>query len=287
MTPFDTFLPVTRVRAVLDLSWSAGKRFNSPDRRPFHAVSVRLRGSARLIHGDTVTRVGRGDVIYLPRGYDYVLDSADDEQILCFHFDLDERALPDASLLTAGVFTPADPSRYVDLFQRLLKTWNEKKPGYEYASAAQVNGILESIAGERHTLGRSSASELLDGALLYANTHFASPELSVAEIARAAAVSEVWLRRLFRAGLGVSPHEYVARLRTDHAAALLKSGWYTVEETAARCGFGNAKNFSTFFRKRVGVSPSALMRAGARGGPETAGRFPDPGSDQENGGQET
>ncbi|RYG75208.1 MAG: AraC family transcriptional regulator, partial [Alphaproteobacteria bacterium] len=65
------------------------------------------------------------------------------------------------------------------------------------------------------------------------------------ELAERARVSTEHLRRLCRTEGLESPLRRVTELRMRHAAALLSSGFYTVERAALRVGYTNAFAFST------------------------------------------
>jgi len=71
-------------------------------------------------------------------------------------------------------------------------------------------------------------------------------------------VSGEHLRRLCHAEGIASPMRRVTELRMRHAAALLASGFYTVERAAARVGYENPFAFSTAFKRVLGRSPSAF-----------------------------
>ena len=44
--------------------------------------------------------------------------------------------------------------------------------------------------------------------------------------------------------------------RLSHACILLNNGWQSVSEIARQVGFSDAANFSNFFRKQIGLSPT-------------------------------
>ena len=70
--------------------------------------------------------------------------------------------------------------------------------------------------------------------------------------------------RQARRHLGMTPTEYVNRIRVEHAMMLLGSSDAPVAEIAERCGFEGAGHFHRLFRARYGATPSAFRRgAGA------------------------
>lgn len=82
-----------------------------------------------------------------------------------------------------------------------------------------------------------------------------------ADLARAAGVSEAHLQDLFREAAGVSPMDFVIRLRLRRAMELLAGGGMSVGEVAERSGFASPYYFSRFFKKRTGMTPGEY-RAG-------------------------
>lgn len=93
----------------------------------------------------------------------------------------------------------------------------------------------------------------------------AEPEadLSVDRLAGVAGVSARSLQRHFRTALGVSPREYVQRVRLARAHDELRAarpGSVTVAEVALRCGFTHVPRFAAAYQRHYGVAPSATLR---------------------------
>lgn len=61
--------------------------------------------------------------------------------------------------------------------------------------------------------------------------------------------------RLFARVSGLTPHQFLLRLRLRRAAVLLTEGC-GVLETAMRCGFGDLANFHRNFRREFGCTPA-------------------------------
>ncbi len=68
-----------------------------------------------------------------------------------------------------------------------------------------------------------------------------------------------YLRKLFKKEMGVTPLEYMTRMRMKKAESLLLSMGaqdYSVAEVAGLCGYEDPLYFSRVFKKTFGVSPS-------------------------------
>ncbi|HLP96645.1 MAG TPA: two-component regulator propeller domain-containing protein [Saprospiraceae bacterium] len=79
--------------------------------------------------------------------------------------------------------------------------------------------------------------------------------------ARAMFLSRSQLHRKIHALTGLSLTEFVRNYRLDRAKEMLARREGSISEVAWRTGFPNAKYFSTCFKERFGVTPSALLNA--------------------------
>lgn len=85
-------------------------------------------------------------------------------------------------------------------------------------------------------------------------------DLSVATLARHAAMSERHLTRVFTAELGASPASYVESVRIDTARRLLETTDLTVAEVARRVGFRSDAVLHRAFARTVRTTPGSYRR---------------------------
>jgi transcriptional regulator GlxA family with amidase domain len=78
----------------------------------------------------------------------------------------------------------------------------------------------------------------------------------VSTLATRACLSTRQLTRLFRSELGMTPADYVEKVRVDAARAALDAG-HTVTDTARLAGFGSTETLRRAFVEHLGVSPKA------------------------------
>lgn len=83
---------------------------------------------------------------------------------------------------------------------------------------------------------------------------------SVKEMAQKMQCSEQYLRRLFLRYTGKTPKEYYLDARLDLAHSLLKQEGQTVGKVADMLNFFDSFHFSKAFKRRFGLSPSALLK---------------------------
>jgi AraC-like DNA-binding protein len=85
----------------------------------------------------------------------------------------------------------------------------------------------------------------------------AAQRLSLAALAREAAMSPYHFLRTFRAVVGMTPHQYVLRARLHRAALRLRRSDEEIAAVALAEGFNDLSTFNRRFRRLVGVTPSA------------------------------
>lgn len=89
--------------------------------------------------------------------------------------------------------------------------------------------------------------------------------VEVRELAETAGLSPSQFDRRFKALFGMTPREYLLRVRTDAAAHALATTDRAVGEIALDCGFYDQSSFGKLFRRRMGVTPLEYRRRYATG----------------------
>jgi AraC-like DNA-binding protein len=85
-------------------------------------------------------------------------------------------------------------------------------------------------------------------------------ELTVRALAAEAGLSPYHFVRTFRVAYGLTPHDYLTRVRLDRARERLALG-ASVTRTCVDVGFASVGSFSSLFRRALGCSPSEYQRA--------------------------
>ncbi len=89
--------------------------------------------------------------------------------------------------------------------------------------------------------------------------NLADPNLSVRSLYTAAGMSRTAFYHKLKSLVDMSPAEFIRMIRLNHAKKLLLTKQYNVNEVAYRCGFTDAKYFSTSFKRQFGKSPSSFL----------------------------
>ncbi len=146
---------------------------------------------------------------------------------------------------------------------------SERKRGYP-AGSLFVDGIelaLATILVHSYGVFPQKSSRTLGGLgsvrirqtveFMYANLD-RPPTLRA--LAKCARLSPSQFSAQFRVSTGVTPTQYMLRLRVERAKQLLRNSRQSVLEIGMTVGFDNQQHFATVFRRLAGVPPSIYRR---------------------------
>ena len=100
-----------------------------------------------------------------------------------------------------------------------------------------------------------SSADRISQVLIHLNGQWQQP-LDLDALCQTFSLSRRTLQRGFSDYTGVSPQQYLARLRLLQSRYQLRFTSDSVNEIASRCGFGDVSYFSRAFRRQFGVSPN-------------------------------
>ena len=212
--------------------------------RDFIGFAYRISGCNTFSFGENDLYAGSGSVVYLPKEVAFRNKSDGPEELIIVHLqpfgqaDENYAVLPDCQAL--------EP-----IFQNLLKSWEAG----DYNRSMQVlYNIFDELQHAKEPV--KTVPAVIEAGAQMIRQQFRDPKLTVSQAAKACFVSEVYFRQVYRQHVGISPLQDILRLRFDYAENLLRSGYYSVEQTARQCGFTDVKYFRTAFTKRFGKTPT-------------------------------
>lgn len=160
----------------------------------------------------------------------------------------------DPATASGQAVTPDDP------FGPIAAALTVVKRDYGTAAAREVSDRslpdawrrLRAVLGD---VGDGSWHDKVSAALRWLAENFRRP-VTIGEAARAVSMSERSFLRHFKVLVGLTPSEYLLRMRLEASCALLASTDLTIDEVARRCGIGSGDRLAKMFRHRLLVSPS-------------------------------
>lgn len=113
---------------------------------------------------------------------------------------------------------------------------------------------------EEQPLSSVAPRRRLKRVLDYIHENFAA-DIQLGELADEAGLSPFHFSRVFKEATGISPRQYVIKLRMDEACRLLKETRLDVLEISSCVGYESVSHFSSLFKRHVGISPAAYRKA--------------------------
>jgi len=212
-------------------------------------------------------RVRTGDVLLCPPNVLHFVKPVSGRRpsLYVVHFELPD--VPnDEGLDIPEAFTV--PARHRQRLAARFLALRREYVGREPAGALITAGIMLEMIGLciRHC-GRPAPFEHVmskswrnvEQALRFMEAN-STRRLSVREISDRARLSASYFCRVFKEYAGLSPQQYLNRLRIERARALLADPAHNCTEIAGMCGFADVHTFSKVFKRLEGVSPTQWAR---------------------------
>ena len=192
-----------------------------------------------------------GDVMFLPKGARYTVNfqitpekTARPFLINCRVYGADgAEAAPDGS-----------PMRLCKDDGSLLPLFAEAAALYKGAHPAQLKSTVYRLFSLLFPMEQTD-----DCCIGYINSHF-TEQFSIPQLARQCALSESVYRRRFRQLTGLSPVQYINRLKVEKARQLLQSDDISHQQISDFLNFYNVSYFHRVFKSITGQTPGEYRR---------------------------
>lgn len=215
-------------------------------------LGVCIKGSGVFYIGTECLPFSAGDVSVIGSGIVHIAKSTKHDISQWYFMNVDiARLLGCKDSLPSGIFSPR--LRIADYISDLF---------YDDSNDIKIaSALITLILNELRKTGIDAAHfdnvlyERISPALAHITQHY-DEQITEKQLASLCFMSEVTFRRIFSACMGVSPFEYLYRVRTKIASALLKSGNLSIGEIAFSVGYRSLSSFNRHFKKHTGVPPS-------------------------------
>jgi AraC family transcriptional regulator, L-rhamnose operon transcriptional activator RhaR len=245
-------------------------------RHDFAEIAIVAGGTAvhRSLHGTGLLRTG--DVLVLPAGAWHAYERCDDLRLAncCIGADLLNGTLswvgddPEIATLLAGSATPEPLLRLPnDALARTLTLMDRIVTVQSDAQRHRLDliGLLLEVLGELSramppAVRRRGAAHPGIRAIMADLSHDPAKAWSLADLARRAQLDRSYLVRLFRRQTGLSPMDWLTRLRGERAAILLLTTHLPIADVGAKVGWADPTYFARRFRTLFHQTPGDYRR---------------------------
>ena len=240
-----------------------------------YALNYVYSGEMVLDNGRECVHVGKGECVFIPRDHRITMykRACGGERYCGIFMMFTRRFLRDAYGRLGYSALPADMPKLAPEVMKLPRTVEltslfssmkpffdpEVKPRDDFMDLKMQEGLLALL----HIDGRF-APTLFDfnepwkiDILEFLNENYMY-EFTMEELAHYTGRSLATFKRDFRKISDLTPEKWLVRKRLDVAYAMIKDGGRKVADVCVEVGFKNPSHFSTAFKRRYGVSPTAV-----------------------------
>ncbi len=144
----------------------------------------------------------------------------------------------------------------IGLYEDILKIASQEKSGYQQMISSIVLHILGTVyyKEKNNSFTNTYIVDKINEARILMKEHIENP-LTPEEIAFRLGLGYSWFRRMFKEYTGVSPAQYQSQQKLLKAKELLTASFLNISEIAFILKFETIGQFSTFFKKKEGLTP--------------------------------
>lgn len=250
----NTDLTIRKIYSVFEGEFKPGLLPRKPVGRDSECFVYYLEGEADYIFDGYSITVDNSCFFYLAKGSIYDINVKKNVKFICINFDFED----DDAHKKSTCFTNA-PHYIKKDFIKLFHVWNKRNLWSIQSSFSILYGLYaEAVKSKNKRYVKQN--HLFSQITSYIVENYTSPHLMVSEIAGHTNISEVHLRRIFKAAANTTPMKYVNFLRLEKAKNMLTDSNFSIREIALAVGFEDAYYFSRLFKKEVGVSPTEYKK---------------------------
>lgn len=137
--------------------------------------------------------------------------------------------------------------------EQLTIQWQHHDAGALLRQTAYAYGLLGAILQNTPSTKKST---LIDKAIGIMQANYTEP-LNISDLAQQVGLERTYFSEQFKEITGISPYQYLTRLRIQKACQLISQG-YSITQTAYLVGM-EPHNFGRVFKKEIGKSPREYL----------------------------
>lgn len=241
-----------------------------------------LDGQEQIELAHEVLTIHKKEFVLIPPGFEHVCRAVKGLKYFCFHFDIDEPNFVIHLIQNSPFYFPKDSSINPKIIPILdnMNTLITNNGIYSFEDKMLLQIYLSKFLLVLNSLAKSSSNKTSSNKSKYAKLisekiksdlneyvlYFTNPEFTtdnikipnppkVTNIIESLRISPGYGNRLFKDVYGMSPREYMSKLKIKWAKKMLAKPQFTISEIALALGYQNPTHFSRQFKRWTGSAP--------------------------------
>lgn len=152
-------------------------------------------------------------------------------------------------------------TKLLNCFEEINRIATSEQSGYQQ----YLSGIIQHMIGLIYFISKNMEYEdnpiveKINQARYLMNKNIGK-NYSPLDVAHDLGLGYTWFRLTFKKYVGISPRQYQLQLKHLRSKELLSDNSLPISEISFELGFDNLSQFSTFFKKNEGISPSEFRK---------------------------
>jgi len=122
-----------------------------------------------------------------------------------------------------------------------------------------LNEIFDAIIKYFAEKNKELPPSWFENTISYIDKHYNDPDINVSAIADHFEINSAYYARIFKKYTGISPLDYIHKLRMKSAKKLMGKG-LSVKDAATIVGYGNPLTMSRAFKRYEGITPGSFVK---------------------------
>jgi len=226
---------------------------------PYNEIFFKFEGDNTFHHNGVHANIQKNTIGFLPKNnhkIDYTIEVKKASSSINIFF-LSNVELPE----TAQFVDCSDIPNITSLFIKMSNIWNAQKTGYYEETLSLFHKILALL--QIHFASNyipQKKYDLISDSVKYIEQHYLNESIKTEELAAMSGISVSYYKKIFQKKFGITPNQYLNKLKINYACSLLKTHHYTVTQISEMAGYSSVYYFTYAFKKHTGISPSEYAK---------------------------
>lgn len=228
-----------------------GRKLNVTNRK-YNGIIVTKSGEINFSQNGKTIISAPNMPIFIPKGSNYLNECLENAESFVINFNA-ETDISEIIQLSFGNFSKIQACFDILADISVKAIANELSVGERFLANSKIYELLAELFENRRP--KSEQEIIFENAVEIIGNSYCNAEFSCKDISLQLNVSEVYLRRIFIKYAGIPTGKYIAKVRMEQAAILLREKT-PIKQTASKIGYSDVYGFSRAYSKYFGFPPS-------------------------------